>query len=510
MNQILLLTGLFITGLLFGILFKKYLPVELICSTAFLWGSLYWVVSALFFLSFSMPYTLLNILLSFGLAMTLILYFFIRNQSWKLSKKEIIWILGSITAFLLTLITASTWNYSAGTLDSISKIMYGKSFAYDGITALNQNALGVMGSYTIIMQSISALISADYMYLVEPAFAFSLFLTFLMLGKKILFPVLKNWYPITLLILGSFASAYLMRFQVFYIHDNLIAGTYLLISLASFWLNIKEKNPFWLVFSMLGLLGFSLTRIEAPIFAICFLTIALSTQKITKKLQLMAFIPFLLLNILWYSRILMTLNSDGRFLKTSNALITIGILFSFALYIYLSSKIKGIEEKITPRIHWLMILALLLALVFFIHQKADHIFTNIYTIVRNFYGDGLWGSISILITFFLVFLPIPNSKNIENRIFSSSLIVFPLLMVLIGGLRNPYRLGWSDSANRMMVHIIPSAYLYLSIKYRDITEASQYQIDELIHGKRFQITIIGITVLLIFFMSAIGYTLLHN
>ncbi|MCE5206692.1 MAG: hypothetical protein LLG42_00080, partial [Chloroflexi bacterium] len=429
-------------------------------------------------------------------------------RSWKLNKKEIVWILGSLFTFSLILIAATTWNYSAGTMDSISKIMYGKSFAYDGITALNQSALGVMGSYMIIMQSISVFINADYMYLVEPAFAFSLFAIFLLLGKEILSSKVKNWLPVTLLILGLFASTYFIRFQIFYIHDNLIAASYLLMSLASFWLNIKDKNPYWLIFGMLGLLGFSLTRIEAPLFAICFLAIVVSTQQVPKKHQLTAFIPFLSLIILWYFRIYLTLDTGGRFLKPDNTLFTIGILFAFGLYIYLSSKIVWIEEKITSKLHRVMILALLLALVFFIIQKPDHVFTNISTIIENFYVNGLWGSTSILLTFLLVFLPLPNSKHVEDRIFSTGITVFLILMVLIGGLRNPYRVSWSDSANRMMVHIIPSACLYLIVRYRNFTEASQSQIDELIQEKKFQFLIVGISMLVLILMFSIGFNLL--
>jgi len=510
MNQIILIFSLFAFGLLFGLLFKKHIPVELICSTAFLWGSLYWVISALFMLNFSIPYTLPNILISFSFALVLILNFFIRKQLWKLNKKETLWVLASLLVFTLILFATSTWNFSAGTLDSMTKILAGKSLAYDGITPLNQAIFGSIGSFAPIMQSISVLIKVDYMYLVSPAFAFSLFLTFLLLSRQILQPVTKSWLPISLLTLGMFTTTYFIRFQIFYIHDSLIAGTYLLTSLAGFWLSIKEKKPFWLVFSTLSLLGFSLARVENPVFAIFFLAIVLSTQKIPKKHQLRAFIPFLSVNILWYIRILMTLDADGRFLKTSNTLITIGALCSFGLYIYLSSKINWIEKKITSKIYPLMMLSLMLAVLFFIIRQPLHTFTNISNITRNFYVHGLWGASSILVTFLLVFLPLPNLNNIEDRVFSASIIVFITLTVLVGGLRGTYRLGWSDSANRMMVHIMPTVFLYLIVKYRNLSESSQLQIDELTQTRRFQATIIGTFLLVIMLIPLIGLNLLYN
>ena len=510
MNQILLFLSLFVFGLLFGSLFRRHLPVELRCATAFLWGSLYWVVSALFFLSLSIPYTLVNMLLSFGVALILILLSLARDKSWKITKKELIWTLSSITAFVLILFAATTWNFSTGTMDSISKIMYGKSLAYDGITSFNQSSFGSMGSFAIIMQSISVLIRDDYVFLVAPSFAYSLLMIFLLLGKQILFPVTKNWLPITLLTFLFLMSTYFMRFQIFYIHDNLIVGTFLITSLASFWLSMRENNPYWLIFGSLGLLGFSLARIENPIFSIFFLAIVLYTQKVPKKYQLFTFIPFLSLNILWYIRIFMTLDAEGRLLKTGNTLLTIGAMLGFGLYIYLSWKSNWIEANITPRIDSLMLASLISALLFFIIQQPAHTISNISIIARNFYVDGLWGVTSIVSTFFLILIPIPDSNNKEDRIFSLSIIVFLLLMVLVGGLRSPYRLGWSDSANRMMVHIMPTVFLYIIVKYRNLLEASQLQINELTQTRRFQATIIGAFILIIALIPLIGFNLLYN
>jgi hypothetical protein len=71
-----------------------------------------------------------------------------------------------------------------------------------------------------------------------------------------------------------------------------------------------------------------------------------------------------------------------------------------------------------------------------------------------------WG-IFWVVTLTLVFSPLAISRDEIGARTKYLIVAYIALTLALGGLRTPYRLGWGDSANRMMIHIVPLVTFFL-------------------------------------------------
>ena len=81
----------------------------------------------------------------------------------------------------------------------------------------------------------------------------------------------------------------------------------------------------------------------------------------------------------------------------------------------------------------------------------------------NFFRFGRWGITWFVFSLFLI-LSVTGPRVAEEEIFLYGISGFFLLLVAIVYFRNPYRIGWYDSANRMSTHVLPIVILYVLMK----------------------------------------------
>jgi len=86
--------------------------------------------------------------------------------------------------------------------------------------------------------------------------------------------------------------------------------------------------------------------------------------------------------------------------------------------------------------------------------QPEHTLKNLQVILGNLLQDGRWGMAwwSVIVAAPLA-LSLASGRN--SRALISFAIVFVSLVVLMGLMRIPYRLGWFDSANRIFTHLLP-------------------------------------------------------
>jgi hypothetical protein len=273
-NQVLFLLGLYTIGVLTGLLFKKHIPFIFIYLTGFLWGSLIWVIAGVSFLIVSIPYSALNMLLLAIAILITVAIIHIRRGTWRMTRSEILWLVGVMAAFVLVVSVAAQYNFSVASSDSVQQIMLGRNIANHGFTESATRELASWGVFLPILQSASVFLGDGYLYSAQPAFAFTLLLTFFYLSRRAArqsFSGARVAPAFALLATLALASTYFIVFQAFYIHNSLIAATYLFVAIGSFWLALSERNNVWLVFAMLALTGFSISRTESPLFALIYL-----------------------------------------------------------------------------------------------------------------------------------------------------------------------------------------------------------------------------------------------
>jgi hypothetical protein len=257
-------------------------------------------------------------------------------------------------------------------------------------------------------------------------------------------------------------STYFILFQVFYIHNSLISAVYLFTGFSSFWLAVKEEKESWMVLGTLGMLGFSLTRTEAPIFALIFLLLLLSTDRIPYRTYLRTIMPYLSYITLWYVYLLTQMGMGTKILDPEKTLVIIGALIACGI-LFLLSELTWVKRFLLPYLPQIMLASLLVLLVLMAIQKPEHMKGSLYVILLNTLRYGRWG-LTWLVFSQLLLVSILGPRLPWEKLFFYGIASFFILLLAIVYFRNPYRIGWYDSANRMLTHILPIVILYVLLK----------------------------------------------
>jgi hypothetical protein len=462
MSQVGFFLLLYAAGLLFGLLFKKRAPFAFLCASSLLWGALGYVLLVALALVLGLPVR--GFVPPAGLA--LIAGLAVVNGArgnFQLARAELSWLGGVLAGLVFVLLAASRFNFSSATYDSFTQILMGRSMGLDGLTQDVRMVLSSWGIFVPALQSASVIIGVDYLSLASPAFAYALLLLFPYLTWRAL-PHARGQFGAALLLalagaLLLFTSDF-MVFLAFYIHTNLIAGAFLFTAIAAFWLARKEQEQAWLVFGIAGLIGFSLTRAEAPLFTVLFLVAILSTGRISRRGQIRFILPFLGGISAWLLYLAYINPAGGVILNPVKILVIVSMLLGLGALVLLS-RLSWVERlrRILP---YGMLAFLGLGLAFMFLTKPGLMWENVVAILKNLFVSGRWGAtwvVACLLATFAAFQP-----QIEDEIFFTSLPAYFLLVLSLGYMRFPYESQWYGSANRILAHVLPVVLFYLLVK----------------------------------------------
>lgn len=465
MAQILFLTGLFLFGVYFGLLFKRKIPFVFIVITGYLWGALIWVIGGALLQILGIPYTAVSMASLFGLVGIGISILHARNKTWNLSNREWILLLSTALVFTLVPLLASYYNYSIASPDSVVMIATGRRFTFEGLPPSIIEELSLRGVFLPQLQSASVFLGDDYLYAAQPAFGFTFVMAFFYISHRILGQLgLSKRQALTYTLLATLIlfSTTFIAFQFFYIHTNLISAAYLFIALGGFWFVSVEGNEDWMIIGTLALTGFSLARTEAPLFALLFLTLVISAGRISYKTRLRTILPYLSGLIFWYLYLYLRMGEGTYILNPERTLLVIGSLIALALLV-LVSEVKWIKEFLLPHLPKIMLGILALLLVVMVLQKPDHFRISIYSNIFNMLETGEWG-LTWLVFIFLFFVSLTGPRVPGEELLFYGILSFFAALLAIVYFRVPYHTSWGDSANRMFTHILPIVVLYVLMK----------------------------------------------
>ena len=469
-QQVLFPLGLYVAGLVWGAIFRNEISFSFICVTGFLWGAFLWVFAALVLLSFSFPYTLTTMACLMSVIVLLSVVINIRRNTWRLNMYEIAYLAVICIAFLVVISASAKFNLTAVSYDSIAQILLGKSIGYDGFTESTGRTLASWGVLIPLLQSAAVLLGNDYMYTLQPAFAFSLILTFYYLCYRVVCKVTDKRSAVWMALLATLvlASTYFIFFQAFYIHNSLPAAAYLLVAVSSFWLALQERVYSWLIFGMTALTAFSIARVETPLFALLFLSLLLSTGRLSHRIILSAIIPYLAILIFWYLKLLVMIGNGTDILSPAKIQAIVTLLIIFGIFT-LCSNIGIVKDVILPNLHLILAGVLTVAMIGIFIIKPGHMLISLKSISLNMLASGRWGATWFLILSLMSFT-FSRAKFLEERLFSLGILFFFILLLLLAYLRIPYSIGWGDSANRIITHIVPITIMYVVVKYSNMVQ----------------------------------------
>lgn len=477
--QAIFFFNLYLTGVSFSLLFRRQLPVAFLCFSGFFWGTLGYVILALFFLMSSIPYTLTGMAVGMGVIWIATLFLHVRMGTWRLASVDLQW-LGATTLVFIAAEIVILWLVPIYfTPDSYSLIKIGRWIGTIGFQAsvpvdVPDPGYGVFagiadyGVFVPVLQSAGVLLGVTYLSAFNPLFALFLAASFVNLGQRALAGTIskpKKRLFLSLLIAIAIFSDRLVFLQSFYLHTNLVSTVYLFLAVVCFWLALTEKQYAWLVFAILSLTGFNLTRTEAPLFAIVLLILVVCEGRLPSHVLLAALLPFCIFSAGWYIWLSLhfSMLPAGTILNPISTMIIAASIAAVAALAALA-RLKWLENNVLPRLPLLMIIGLALVISVEFILKPSHMDLSLKAVIQNLFLRYGWG-VTWYITMALLVMAVFKDYLPYERLFTVNIACFFMLVIALAAMRIPYRFGWADSANRMMTHILPVIYFFFLIKF---------------------------------------------
>jgi hypothetical protein len=238
--------------------------------------------------------------------------------------------------------------------------------------------------------------------------------------------------------------------HVFYIHNNLPAATLMFLSLYCFWNFYKTNTREWHLMGTILLIGFSFTRIEGPLYTVIILLLVMGIKPLPYKQTLQIVLPYTIIALLWHTYLYFNLIQNAL-LSQTNLLLIISALAGLTILALISKWIPTIIDLIPEALISILFFALILAVLI----EPDHMITSITHFWQNLTNIYFWSWTWFTAAAFLPALLINHRKHPENRLLLYSSGVYILIVLLLVLARIPYRLGQTDSSNRLMLQILP-------------------------------------------------------
>jgi hypothetical protein len=201
-------------------------------------------------------------------------------------------------------------------------------------------------------------------------------------------------------------------------------------------------------------------RLEAPFYGIIFLT-SFYRRDSSKQKDFLFLATIYAFFTAFYYTILLSLGgyswTMGTILTPEKIVVLISLILMLPIALWTSEKYDKSRAVIFhPGI--IIFLSLLLVIIAGFFYKPEHMVKSLEAFFINLFGfTAGWGIFWYILLIFYSGAFIIALKNRCVFFIPDILIVMQviLLIIALGIFRIPYRTGWGDSGNRMMVHIIP-------------------------------------------------------
>jgi hypothetical protein len=464
MVQIFFLDILYLTGLSFGICFKKWIPFKFIALSGFLWGSILFSFAQILLFVMGIRLTTISFMALLAVIFTVPFLFSVKTNKNGLKKNEWIIIFFVLLNFTLLNLLFIYFSFSVATPDSFLFLRLGRTIALEGFSSNVIEMFSAWGLLIPILQSASAYLKLNYLDTLQFSFAISFVALFYYCSEKICFNLIhKRNLSIFVSIVSTVVliSTPMFIIQTFYIHSNLTAAIFLFTALICGWMAVSENNNYWLVFLSISFVGINFSRSESFIYSDLILYVLLLGNFFKFKDRLFAFLPVLIAQTSWFIYMYFRLENGSDILNPQKIKVIIFLLL-IAIGVILLSKSSFLATKIFPLLNRYYLLPFFLVLVTLVLIRPAQMWGSLVSFFSNLLLSGNWG-----VTYWL-FIIILILKVFENRVpiesFLMNILVSSTIIIIgLGVFREPYHLGWTDSANRLMTIGLPIGLMLLSV-----------------------------------------------
>jgi hypothetical protein len=460
MNKALLFQlWIFVIGFLFGNLHKRsFDPVfRALIATPVGWalfGICATVVYSVYFSAVSQM-----ILLAVLALVTVALLFANMRQS-SLSKDSIL--LGGASLIVLTIACFVVDLLKIVTMspDSSYIVRFGQNIGLGNYEA-SRMVFSMWGPLVPFIHSITSLLDQKLYWQYQPilsadllAIVFYTIYTVVREQKSKLQSVVASTVLVSLMALSD-----IFLFHFFYIHVNVIAALYMYLFVLGLSKMHQQPGRGYEFLALPSLIGFSLVRLEAPVFAIVILLVASFRQGWSYIDRLKLIIPFTVLLLAWYARVYFILPEAPDILSKKLVIAFVSILLGFGLFTVLSG--LKVLDSIVKKMPFLTLTGLVLVSLIFTIMKPEHMSSSLENIVRNVLVEGNWGLTWYVLFFLLIELYFSARDATEYHWIFMVLVTYVVVVYDLAYFSDPYHIGEFDSANRLLLQALPLVLLYL-------------------------------------------------
>ena len=266
---------------------------------------------------------------------------------------------------------------------------------------------------------------------------------------------------VALLVMAIFwAITYMLRSQLGYLNSHMLMAGFYTLGFA-FCLNVGKKRQSSLDHSLCALIVGSIAfiRLEGLLFVSLLLFALMSCKSFSRKQLLTISAITLVIPALWYARLAIAGASGSTIITSRNTVIMLLVVASPFVINYWQ-----ITRRITKWMPCLVVIGLsgILSIYMLVQDKAvESSLTLISNSVATGYWGAFWWTFGPLVILMAIMGPRLNRESVWLEVLGGGF----LLILLLGVIRSsPYRAGWGDSGNRMLVHLAPLAVLYTLVK----------------------------------------------
>ena len=447
--------------------YKNRLGETQVYLLSFLVGLLAFEMISSFLIIFIIRYTYLAVMAVYAGVLVLIYsrtafkgqtdtLWFRKNEGWTF----VFWLAGTTAlAAVLSYVPINVLSF-----DSVEYMSLGKMYASQGYIR-DYYIYQISGHPFIptLINSIAAFFAFDYAYALQNAF---LVMCTLLFGWLIKAEIKRQGFKektavwLSVLVTGVLAVNFFYLFLGVCLVPNIFAAYTLFFAAAYMYRYNQDEKTEDIILSFIFMAAFCFSRVEGPLIAAVILAYFAHTRLKTRSLLIYTGGIFTVV-ALWY--ISFYLQSppefDGQFLTVERSVMVVAAFLVIALYIFIKERFFSRFNRL---LFWLFIGALTAGALVLSVLDIDKFIGNLSAMYQNMFFYGFWKITWISFAGFGIAALLLSRKR---EMFLEWLIpiLLLLLLILFAYRSTPLHIYWSDSGNRMLLHIYPFCVYSLTL-----------------------------------------------
>ena len=385
-----------------------------------------------------------------------------------------------IVAALLRWLNIAIFSY-----DSFHFVFLASGFAHSAHFSHFADLFFSYASFIVSLQGLVQFFGQDYTSSISPLFILcALSYTLLCILMRLRGNKLLAYVAATLLTIISITcifSPYFVLHQIFYVNNHRFHGCMMFLAVmeicslaTSQEQNAAERSNYGLIIFTL-ILGVIFSRIEGPLTATLLLILVAETKKLSGKQFVVKTLLVLSFYLGWTLLLSRYRHLSGRVAPTGSFITPFRMLelIGPSLLVCGAYSMQYFRRSTFAWRH-IVILTLIGALIGHAIASPQHYAETVSNSLHNLLLLVPWGIFWPIAALALCYT-LSKARDLRESYVCFVLIAYPLMLLALSAFRTPYRLGWGDSGNRMMGHLIPFVAYIVIFRALEAISVSPHQ-----------------------------------